>query len=81
MVGADFTTFRFGKSDIRSRVSFFPSLTTPGRMRLQARSDLKIKLARDFYWGFHLYENFDSKPPVRADKNDFGVSASLGWKF
>lgn len=81
IAGADFTTFRFNSAEIRSRFSLFPSLTTPGRTRLQATSDLRIKIVKDLWWGFHLYENFDSKPPVRADKNDLGVSTSLGWKF
>lgn len=81
IVGADFATFRFSSTDIRSRFSMFPSLTTPGRTRLQVTSDLRIKIVKDLWWGFHVYENFDSKPPVRADKNDLGVSTSLGWKF
>jgi putative salt-induced outer membrane protein YdiY len=81
LAGVDFSTFRFKTTDIRSRFSLFPSLTTPGRMRLQATSDLYIKVVKDLYWGFHVYENFDSKPPVRADKNELGVSTSLGWKF
>ena len=81
LAGLDFNTFRFKTTDITTRLYFFPSLTTPGRMRLQANSDLHIKIVSDLYWGFHLYENFDSKPPVRADKNDLGVSTSLGWKF
>jgi len=81
LAGVDFSTFRFKTTDIRSRFSLFPSLTTPGRMRLQATSDLHIKIVKDLYWGFHVYENFDSKPPVRADKNELGVSTSLGWKF
>ena len=81
LTGVDFATFRFNRTDIRSRFSLFPSLTTPGRMRLQATSDLRIKIVKDLWWGFHVYENFDSKPPVRADKNDLGVSTSLGWKF
>lgn len=81
LAGVDLTIFRFKTTDISSRFSLFPSLTTPGRMRLQTTSDLKIKIVKDLYWGFHLYENFDSKPPVRADKNDLGVSTSLGWKF
>ena len=81
IVGADFVTFRFNSADIRSRFSLFPSLTTPGRQRMQVTSDLRIKIVKDLWWGFHLYENFDSKPPVRADKNDLGVSTSLGWKF
>ena len=81
IAGFDFTTFRFKTTDVRSRFVAFPSLTTPGRTRLQLTSDLHIKIVSDLYWGFHLYENFDSKPPVRADKNDLGVSTSLGWKF
>ena len=81
ILGADFATFRFNSTDIRSRFSVFPSLTTPGRTRLQVTSDLRIKIVKDLWWGFHVYENFDSKPPVRADKNDLGVSTSLGWKF
>jgi hypothetical protein len=81
LTGVDFATFRFNKTDITSRFSLFPSVTTPGRMRMQATSDLRIKIVKDLWWGFHVYENFDSKPPVRADKNDLGVSASLGWKF
>ncbi|HEX5833746.1 MAG TPA: DUF481 domain-containing protein [Pyrinomonadaceae bacterium] len=81
LAGVDFFTFRFSKTDIRSRLSVFPSLTTPGRTRLQTTSDLRIKIVKDLWWGFHIYENFDSKPPVAADKNDLGVSTTLGWKF
>jgi hypothetical protein len=81
ITGVDFLTFRFTTTDIRSRFIMYPSLTTPGRMRMQATSDLRIKIAKDLYWGFHLYENFDSKPPINANKNDLGISTSLGWKF
>jgi hypothetical protein len=81
LVGLDFFTFRFSQTDIRSRLSVFPSLTTPGRTRVQTTSDLRIKIVKDLWWGFHVYESFDSRPPVAADKNDLGVSTSLGWKF
>ena len=79
--GLDFATFRFSATDITSRFIVYPSLTTPGRARSQLKSDLRIKLAKDFWWGFHIYGNFDSKPPIKADKNDLGISASIGWKF
>lgn len=81
VVGFDFTTFRFKTTDIRSRFISYPSLTVPGRVRFQTTSDLYLKVVKDLYWGFHLYENFDSKPPVSANKNDLGVSTSIGWKF
>jgi Protein of unknown function, DUF481 len=81
LAGVDLSIFRFKAADIRTRFSLFPSLTTHGRMRMQTTSDLHIKIVKDLYWGFHFYENFDSKPPVRADKNDLSISTSLGWKF
>jgi hypothetical protein len=81
LAGIDFATFRFSRTDIRSRLSLFPSFTTPGRVRMQATTDLRYKIVKDLWWGFHIYENFDSKPPVRADKNDLGISTTLGWKF
>ncbi len=81
MAGVDFATFKFNRTDLRSRFSLFPSLTTPGRTRLQLTSNVKFKIVKDLWWGFNVYENYDSKPPVRADKNDLGISTSLSWKF
>jgi Protein of unknown function, DUF481 len=82
LAGMDFTTFRFSKTDITSHFFVYPSVTTPGRVRAQLKSDISYKLAKDFWWGFHVYENFDSKPPIRtANKNDLGVSASISYKF
>jgi hypothetical protein len=79
--GFDFATFRFSSTNITTRLSVFPSLNTPGRVRTQLKSDLNIEIVKDFWWGLHVYENFDSKPPIRADKNDLGISTSIGWKF
>ena len=79
--GVDFTTFRFSSTNITTGLVVFPSLSTPGRLRTQLKSDLNIKIAKDFWWGVHVYENFDSKPPIRADKNDLSISTTIGWKF
>lgn len=81
LAGLEFNTFRFTTTDINSRLLLYPSLTTPGRTRLQFNTDLRIKLVKDLYWGFHLYENYDSRPPVGAERNELGASTSLGWKF
>jgi uncharacterized protein DUF481 len=81
VAGFDLSIFHFKTTDIRSRFISYPSLTTPGRVRFQTTSDLYIKIVKDLYWGFHVYDNFDSKPPVTANKNDLGTSTSLGWKF
>jgi putative salt-induced outer membrane protein YdiY len=81
LIGANFYTFRFKVLDIRSSVLLYPSLTDPGRVRVNSDSNLHIELVKDFYWDFHLYENFDSRPPIHAPRNDLGVTTGIGWKF
>jgi putative salt-induced outer membrane protein YdiY len=81
LVGANFYTFRFKVLDIRSTLLIFPSLSDPGRVRVNSDSNLHIELVKDFYWDFHLYENFDSRPPIHAPRNDLGVTTGIGWKF
>ena len=81
VVGVDFTLFRFKTTDIESRLTVFPSFSTPGRVRLNYAPTLNLEIAHNLYWNFTLYENYDSQPPVNANKNDFGVTNSLGWRF
>lgn len=81
LLGLQFSTFRFKTLDANSQAFLFPSLTDPGRVRFSSQSNLNIELVRNFYWSFQLYENYDSRPPVAAPKNDLGVTTSLGWKF
>ena len=74
-------TFRFKKFDLDATVYAYPSLTDRGRIRMGMQSALYIELYRNFKWKFSLYENFDSRPPVQAPRNDFGTGTSLGWTF
>ncbi|HEX6879058.1 MAG TPA: DUF481 domain-containing protein [Terriglobales bacterium] len=73
--------YRFKKVDVKSVVYGYPSLTDTGRIRMGLQSSLGIELFRNFKWKFNLYENFDSRPPVNAPKNDFGTGTSVGWTF
>lgn len=81
LVGATFNTFRFKVLDIGSSLLVYPSFTDAGRVRVSSDSSIHIELIKDFYWDFHLYENFDSRPPVQAPRNDLGVTTGFGWKF
>ena len=81
LLGMRFYTFRFKVLDIRSSLLVYPSLTDTGRVRVSSDSDMHIELVKDFYWDFHLYENFDSRPPVHAPRNDLGITTGFGWKF
>jgi hypothetical protein len=79
--GLRFSTFRFGVVDLNSQFSVFPSLTDPGRVRLSTQSNVQLELIKNFFSSFQLYENFDSRPPINAPRNDLGITTSIGWKF
>jgi putative salt-induced outer membrane protein YdiY len=81
LLGVKFSTFRFKTLNINSQTLLFPSLSDPGRLRISSQSNLRIELIRNFYWNFQLYENYDTRPPINAPKNDLGLTTSLGWTF
>ena len=81
LLGVTFSTFRFKTLNLNSQNFLFPSLTDFGRVRLSSRANLRIELMRNFYWSFQFYENYDTSPPVKAPKNDLGVTTSIGWTF
>ena len=81
LFGVTFSTFRFKTLNLNSQTLLFPSLSDPGRLRISSQSYLRIELIRNFYWNFQLYENYDTRPPINAPKNDLGLTTSLGWTF
>jgi putative salt-induced outer membrane protein YdiY len=81
LFSASFSTFRFKTTDVRVTTSIFPSISDPGRIRINTDGSLKFELVRDLYWKLSMYENYDSRPPINVPKTDTGVTTSLGWSF
>jgi hypothetical protein len=80
----EFSIFRYDdpKTDISTKLQFFPNLTTWGRYRVDFNINFDYELYKDFFLGLSFFDNYDSKPPVAdAEKNDFGVTTSIGYKF
>jgi hypothetical protein len=60
----------------------FVGLNQWGRFRLEASARLSREVLRDFYVGVKGYESYDSQPAtVGAQRNDWGLTFSLGWRF
>jgi hypothetical protein len=76
-----FETHTFKTMRIDAQATVFPSISTPGRFRFGAQSSLMFEIVHNLYWKFSVYENYDTRPPVAAPRNDFGTSTSFGWKF
>ena len=53
-----------------------------GRFRLEASARLRRELFSDFFFGLKGYESYDSEPATAgAQKNDWGLSFTLGFSF
>jgi putative salt-induced outer membrane protein YdiY len=81
LLAVNFNTYRFRTTQINSQLAVLPSLTDAGRIRFVSNSYVMLEIVHNLFWKLSVYENYDSRPPTSAPKNDFGVTTSFGWKF
>ena len=81
VVGLKYHYVRFNFGGFDSQVLAFPGLTDGGRLRVTTNNSLTIKLRNNFHLAFTFWDNFDSRPPVTAKKNELGISSGIGWAF
>jgi Protein of unknown function, DUF481 len=82
LLGGQYELFRFDRYTLQSQLLVYPGLSDFGRIRLTTKSSLNVKLPNNFSLSFTVWDNYDSKPPLRSAKgNELGVSTSVGWTF
>jgi putative salt-induced outer membrane protein YdiY len=81
LLALNYDWFRFNLAEFQTSIQTFPGLSDTGRFRSNLNSSFAIKITRDLFWKFSIWDTLDSKPPVNARKNELGVSAALGLKF
>jgi hypothetical protein len=81
VVGLQYNFVRFNFGEFDSQVLTFPGVTDAGRVRLTTNNLLTIKLRNNFHLAFTFWDNFDSRPPMTAKRNELGVSSGIGWSF
>ncbi len=81
IIGTQVNFFRFKTTNILADARVYPSLTDLGRVRFDLNTSVKLRVAKDLYWRFGYYLNFDSRPPENLPKTDYGSTSSLGWIF
>jgi hypothetical protein len=82
--GFDWANFAydFPNTDIRVTAFGFLGLSHWGRFRLESSASLRREVFSDFYVGVKGYESYDSAPATEgAQKNDWGLSLTLGYSF
>jgi hypothetical protein len=75
-------TYDRPKTTLDISLQYYPSLSDPGRHRVQFDAGVKRELWKDFYVSLNGYNSYDNRPPnPTADTNDVGVVVSLGWSY
>lgn len=81
VAGLQYNLVRFKFGEFSSQLRVFPGLSDACRIRLTTNSTATIKLVNNFHLQFTFWDNFDSRPPVAARKNELGISSGIGWSF
>ena len=75
-------TFDRPKTTIDISLQYYPSLSDPGRQRVQFDANIKRELVKDLYVSANGFNTYDNRPPnPAADTNDVGVVLSIGWSY
>ena len=81
LAGMEFSSVQFAKSQVKSTFLYYIGITQQGRQRIDWESSISWKFWKDFYWKMSALENFDSRPPVGAHRNDFSLTTTFGLTF
>jgi hypothetical protein len=77
-----FFTYDRPTTNLDISLQYYPSLTNPGRQRVQLDAGVKREFWKDIFLNLSMYNTFDSRPPnAAADSNDVGVVLSIGWTY
>jgi acetolactate synthase regulatory subunit len=75
------STYRFRGSSLNTTVFIFPSLSDPGRLRIDTNFYWKWDIGRDLYLKLNFLDNYDNRPPPQGINHNSSVSTTIGWSF
>jgi hypothetical protein len=75
-------TYDRPKTTLDLSLQYYPSLSNPGRHRVQFDTSAKRELWKDLFVSLSLYNTYDNRPPnPSANNNDVGIITSIGWTY
>lgn len=83
-VSMDWDWFRYDSPefDLSTSLEIIPNLTNMGRVRGEFDITLKWEIIHDLFWQLSFYDSYDSDPVADgAERNDYGITTSLGYSF
>jgi hypothetical protein len=70
------------RTNLDVTMQYYPSLSDPGRQRLQLDAASKCEFLKDLFVSLSVFYTIDTRPPnPDADTYDVGVLWSIGWTY
>jgi len=76
--------YRFDSPELdwSTNIEIIPSLTESGRVRGEFDTTLSWEIFNDLFWKLEFYDSYDNQPQSEtAEKNDYGITTSVSYKF
>jgi len=80
-VGLEFNIFDVGDLDLFTSAYLFPSFTENSRLRSVLKANVRYEFINDFYFKTGIDYNYDTKPIIGIDPEDFVFTAGIGWEL
>ena len=80
-LGLEFNIFDLGDLDLFTSAYLYPSFTETGRLRSVIKANIRYEFINDFYIKTGIDYNYDTKPIIGIDPEDFVFTAGIGWEL
>jgi len=81
LAGFELNLFNIKDFSLLTNMYIFPSITEKGRIRVDAKIDLKYDLLLDFYIKIGYTHNYDNQPAKDAQMHDYIFQTTIGWEL
>lgn len=81
LIVGDVNVFKFKQTNLSIKPVLLPSISEPGRVRLNMNAQYRVQLISDWWWNITFYGNWDNRPPAGLIGSDYGTSVGLTYSF
>jgi len=82
MFRSSFYTYDRPTTSLDLSLLYYPSISDPGRQRVQFDGAIRQEVWKDFFVSASVYNSYDNRPPnPTSNSNDIGIVLSIGWAY
>ena len=81
LAGVEWKVGLFDWIEFTSKLTTHPNLRDAEDYRLEYDGTMRMPLSKNLSWSLSFYDRYAHRPPVRVQRNDFGLVSAFGISF